>query len=165
MNWKYLLFVGALAVGSLLYVVKEKFLNKEANVAHWTFKTLDGKIVTMEDYKGKNVVLNFWKTWCSPCMKEMPILEEARKQLGPDFVFLSPSDEDMDKVRIFKETNDYGFTFLSSMKFSLLGVVYYPETFVIDKEGNVVKHQLGAFKYNGKVLADSLKYWTSNKIN
>ena len=48
------------------------------------FQTFDGEAVTLSDYKGKWVLVNFWATWCAPCRKEMPMLSELQDEFGGD---------------------------------------------------------------------------------
>src|SRR4051794_33851576 len=48
-----------------------------------TFKDLAGKTVTLADYRGKVVLVNFWATWCAPCIAEMPAIQQLRDKLGP----------------------------------------------------------------------------------
>ena len=49
-----------------------------------SFTTFDGDPLTLADYEGKWVLLNFWATWCAPCRKEMPMLSELQEELGGD---------------------------------------------------------------------------------
>jgi thiol-disulfide isomerase/thioredoxin len=61
---------------------------------------LDGKEISLASLKGKTVFLNFWATWCKPCVKEMPSMDKAYKELqGDDFVFLAASDEGIERIR------------------------------------------------------------------
>lgn len=46
-------------------------------------RSLDGKPVNLADYKGKVVLINFWATWCAPCIEEMPSMQKLRDKLGP----------------------------------------------------------------------------------
>ncbi|HXP03726.1 MAG TPA: TlpA disulfide reductase family protein [Stellaceae bacterium] len=58
-----------------------------------SFDGLDGKPVSLADFKGKLVVLNLWATWCQPCLKEMPSLEKLEARLGPGLVVLAVSED------------------------------------------------------------------------
>jgi thiol-disulfide isomerase/thioredoxin len=58
-----------------------------------SFDGLDGKPVALADFKGKLVILNFWATWCQPCLKEMPSLEKLEARLGPALVVLAVSED------------------------------------------------------------------------
>ncbi len=157
----YIIIISVLLTGLLAFFIGRSYLNTKENLFSWEFYTLDGKPVHVADYKGKNVVLNLWASWCKPCLKELPLLDEVRKIAGPDFVFLAVSDDNPDKIRIYKETSDYGFEYLSTLKFSLKGVVYLPQTYVLDKEGRLRKHHTGVLKFRPRQLVDSLRYWTT----
>ena len=71
-------------------------------VAESLFQDLEGKAIDLSDYQGKRVVLNYWATWCVPCIKEMPSLGAAEKVLEKEnYVFLLASDESVTKIQDF----------------------------------------------------------------
>ena len=101
---------------------------------------MDGKHATLEDFKGKPLIINFWATWCFPCKKEMPELEKVyreRKGEGLAMVLIN-AKEKKDVVKDFIDKNGYTFTVLldesgdANNKFEVFGL---PTTFFIDKEG------------------------------
>ena len=90
--------------------------------------------------KGKRIVLNFWATWCGPCIAEMPSMEEARRQLADeDYVFLLVSDEPQDRVQGFLNARSaFGFEFLkleNSIKSQ--GIFSIPQTYIINRKGEI----------------------------
>lgn len=120
------------------------------------FKLKDqkGKIHRLSDYKGKVVFLNFWATWCPPCKKEMPHIQELYEEYGEnrgDVIFLSVSqpggrEQDVEGITAFMKEN--GYTWPSVM--DLEGEVYsnyqissIPTTFMIDKDGNIYGYVQG----------------------
>ena len=72
-------------------------------------RTLDGDELSLESFKGRRVVLNFWATWCGPCRKEAPHLDRLARET--DVVVLAVSDEEADVVRRFAEKHDLDYTF------------------------------------------------------
>lgn len=112
-------------------------------------KDLNGKEVSLSDYKGKKVFLNFWATWCPPCKAEMPEMETLYQETkDSDLVILAVNlDEDKDTVQKFISSNKYNFPVLldtDNIVASKYGVVSIPTSFFIDKEGNIADKHIGA---------------------
>jgi cytochrome c biogenesis protein CcmG/thiol:disulfide interchange protein DsbE len=113
----------------------------------FTVETFDGQTISLDDYAGKVVVLNFWASWCDPCRDETPLLETAYSRLGDDVVLLGINIQDNeDDARAFLD--EYGVTYQSSRTggdpVSVdYGVAAVPETFVIDGNGKVVAKLIG----------------------
>ena len=117
---------------------------------------LDGGSVRLKDLRGKVVFVNFWATWCPPCLEEMPSMEELVKTLDdPDFVMLSISvDEGGEKaIRDLLGERSWGFPILldaalgkrrlSSRTGAAYGITGVPETFIIDRGGYIARHDTG----------------------
>ncbi len=106
--------------------------------------------MSLEDFKGKGVVLNFWATWCGPCREEMPLFEEVWKKYKDKGVVFLGIDvmDDKDNASKFLETigitypNLYDPSGQVSTKYKVIAL---PATFFIDKEGNIVAKNYGAF--------------------
>ncbi len=79
----------------------------------FTLKNLDGKKINLEDYKGKAVLLNFWATWCEPCLEEMPALQKAYNTLKDEgFVVLAVSiDDDSREKNVRAFAKKFGLSF------------------------------------------------------
>jgi DsbE subfamily thiol:disulfide oxidoreductase len=121
---------------------------------------LQGKVVKMDDLRGKVVLVNLWTTWCPPCVQEMPTLEElSKKMAGRDFVLLAVS-QDEDSRRVAPWIQERGLTFSvlldeRGMVGAALGISGYPETFIVDRQGRIVHHHIGYRNWSepGIVLA------------
>ncbi|UCE19061.1 MAG: TlpA family protein disulfide reductase [Gemmatimonadota bacterium] len=108
-----------------------------------TIKSLDGKKVALEDFRGKVVFLNFWATWCGWCKREMPSMEklyEAFKDRGLEILAVDVR-ESREKIEPFWDK--YGLTFpafldKNGMASYAFGVRGMPATFLIDRQGKVV---------------------------
>jgi thiol-disulfide isomerase/thioredoxin len=100
---------------------------------------LDGNAISLDQYAGKTIFLNFWATWCRDCLAEAPTIVEAREALkGEDIVFLFVSDEDPDRIRKFESSRHYGLTYLlleGTLKQA--GIFYIPQSYVI-RDGKVL---------------------------
>ena len=107
---------------------------------------LEGEAIPLESLKGKTIFLNYWATWCRPCLAEMPDMHKAAKILGEEnFVFLAASDEEMDKIKEFAKKYDYAFQFVHS-KTSVfdLDIMALPTTMIINAQGDIVYNEVGA---------------------
>ncbi len=126
----------------------------------FTLKDQYGNMHTLSDYKGKVVFLNFWATWCPPCNKELPDIEELYKEYNlnkDEVVFLGitnpsseeyPNNQDVGKEEIisFLEDKKYTFPTLFDETGEVLqsyNISAFPTTFMIDKEGNIVGYVPG----------------------
>jgi thiol-disulfide isomerase/thioredoxin len=119
----------------------------------FTLATLDGKKVSLSDYKGRPVLVNFWATWCGPCKVEMPWFEEFRKQYAAQgLVILGLADDvDAGKDAIAKVAQKTGVTYpilLTDGKIQKAyggpdGMDYLPMSFYVDKNGVIVEETAG----------------------
>lgn len=109
------------------------------------FVDLDGKSIDWDSYSGKPVFLNLWATWCKPCIAEMPSIERAWQQLGPEGMsFLVASDEPLNKIRAFQQQNDYTFPIVQiASGFQSLEIYALPTTILYDKAGEKVMSKTG----------------------
>ena len=108
----------------------------------------DGGEVSLKDLQGKFVLLNFWATWCFPCLKEMPDLEKAYINLGKEklVVLAIAMGEGVEKIKKFSEKNNVSFPLLSDENMvitRLYGVKNIPITYLIDPEGVLLGRALG----------------------
>lgn len=120
---------------------------------------LDGKDIDLNSYQGKPIFLNFWATWCRPCIAEMPSIVRAQEELGPDdYVFLLASDESAKKITRFKELQDFPLDFVRlESGFMNLGITSIPTTLIIDRNGEVVMDHVGALTWDSPDMIAKLK--------
>jgi peroxiredoxin len=131
----------------------------------FTLETLDGETVTLSDFRGKVVFLNFWASWCPPCRAEMPSMERLNEVFdGRDFVMLAVNvEQDPASVRQFLEQNSHSFTVLldPDQKAQRLYQVYrFPESFLIDKQGMVIKRFIGGRNWSSVEFMERLNQLT-----
>lgn len=115
--------------------------------------SLDNKPAHLSDLRGKVVVLNFWATWCPPCVEETPGLIQLNQRIaGRGGMVLGVSvDEDEAAYRAFIQKNGIDFlTYRDPSKKSALdyGTTMYPETYVIDRKGKIARKIIGPQDWN-----------------
>jgi cytochrome c biogenesis protein CcmG, thiol:disulfide interchange protein DsbE len=113
----------------------------------------DGQSTRLSNYRGQVVVLNFWATWCPPCVEETPALEQLQRRIAArNGVVLGVSvDDDEAAYRKFLQEHGINFpTARDSSKKSALdyGTVMYPETYIIDRKGKIVRKIIGPQDWN-----------------
>ena len=113
-----------------------------------------GNKVTLSDLRGKVVLVNFWATWCPPCIEEMPSMERLNEVIaGDDFVMLAVNAEENGRsvVPAFLEKNPYTFPILYDDKGVVqkrYGVFKFPESFIIKKDGTVAEKIIGPLDWS-----------------
>ena len=114
----------------------------------FTATLTDGSEFTLSDHEGKVILLNFWATWCGPCVGEMPAFEQLQETYGEDLVLLAVnSGEDEGTVKAFLEENGYTFPVALDPRYEV-ALLYpsdsIPYTVIIGADGKVAAIQLGA---------------------
>lgn len=122
--------------------------------------TASDRTVSLHDLRGKVVVLNFWATWCPPCVEEMPSLVQLQQKMGNRITVLAVSvDVDGDAYhRFIKDHNINLLTVRDEKQRSnaLYGTFKFPETYVIDKNGVIRRKFIGAVDWNEPEIAQYL---------
>jgi peroxiredoxin len=138
---------GDLASGGLTTAQDEPLKGKPAPA--FTLVNLDGKKVSLSDYKGRPVIVNFWATWCAPCKLEMPWFEEFRQKYhGQGFEILGIAEDDAPKDEIEKTAKKINVSYpilLTDGKVAPAygGVDSLPTSFYIDRKGVVQVETIG----------------------
>jgi peroxiredoxin len=119
----------------------------------FTFPGMDGKMVSLSDFRGKVVLVNIWATWCRSCVDEMPSMEKLYQKLkGEDFEILAVSIDSLGAEVVAPFMKKYKLTFPAlidsagaiRMGYRTTGV---PESFIIDKDGILVKKIIGSLDW------------------
>jgi peroxiredoxin len=112
-----------------------------------TFSISDGsESVDLSKYRGKIVVLNFWATWCPPCIEELPTLMELQRRMPQVAVLAISTDEDADAYKRFLTEHQLNLTTVRDGQqriSSMYGTFRYPETYVIDRNGVLRRKFIG----------------------
>ena len=137
---------------------------KGAPAPNFTLPDLNGKMVSLADYRDQVVLLNIWATWCRPCVEEMPSMEKLHQALtGEKFVILAVSIDEagVKAVRPFMKKHKLSFPALidsAGTINSLYQTSGVPESFIIDKDGRIVEEIIGPRDW---AAAGALKYFRS----
>jgi thiol-disulfide isomerase/thioredoxin len=113
-------------------------------------KDLDGKELSLDVYKGKVVLLNFWATWCGPCRAEIPSLirmQEAYKD-RLQIIGMDVDDEDEEKLRAFVKNQGINYPVAmtsDAVRLAYGGIAALPTVFVINRDSKVVQKHVGLF--------------------
>lgn len=148
---EYMASLNKILIEKMRKEVAKQLISKPA--AMFTLKDVDGKTVSLEDYKGKTVVLDFWATWCGPCKKSFPAMKMAVNKYKDDpnvkFLFIHTWERENNATKDAKkyvEEQNYPFEVLMDLKDATTGinnvvesykVSGIPAKFVIDKNGNI----------------------------
>ncbi|WP_029034708.1 TlpA family protein disulfide reductase [Salinimicrobium terrae] len=120
-----------------------------------------GEKVNMEDFRGKVIFLNFWATWCPPCIAEMPGIHKLYGEMNEknvEFVMLS-LDNDFEKAKNFRDKKGYTFEIykLTGPLPAAYSTNSIPTTYVIDANGNLALTHLGMGDFNTKEFKKFLR--------
>ncbi len=108
-----------------------------------------GRAVTLSQFKGQVVVLNFWATWCPPCIEEMPSLVQMQERMKAKGVTVLAVSVDVDQSNYQRFLRDHNVDLLSvrdadQKSNALYGTFKFPETYIIDRNGVVRRKFIGA---------------------
>lgn len=163
-------FIIGIFLGLSLLVAGKCFLDKvekqsqeqdKLDLYALNYQNMDGETVQLSDFSDKNIALNFWATWCKPCVAEFPLLDEMQGLAKEDFVFIVVSDEPIEKIKKFAANKPYEFIYLKTGKFLLNGITSLPQTFILDKEGKMRKHHPTIFEGIAQANVSDLEQWVN----
>ena len=148
---KKILKLFAIVAFPILFSVSATAQVKEGeNAPNFTLKNLDGKEISLNQFRGKHVLVNFWATWCGPCKIEMPSLEALYERFkDKNFALLAISNDmfGANIVKPFVKAHNINFPVLLDQRLKVsnaFGVVSLPTTFMIDPQGKIIGALFGA---------------------
>jgi peroxiredoxin len=123
--------------------------DEKIKAQNFILKDLEGNDVSLADYRGLIILINFWATWCLPCLIEMPSMEKLyAKFKNEGFTILAiDMKEDADNVKAFKEKYKLSFPILldsDGIVGQFYGVISIPTTYLVDREGYIIGGAIGA---------------------
>lgn len=141
------MILSALAGPALAQQATIRFVRNPDPAPAFKVSTLDGKPLTLADYKSKVILLNFWATWCGPCRSEIPDLVELQNKYKDQLQIIGLVVDDDDEDAVKKFAGKYGINYpiamaTDEMRTEYGGIPALPTSFVLDEEGRIVqKHE------------------------
>jgi len=135
-------------------------IDLETNILQ--FQDLEGNEFSLRDFEGKTLFINYWATWCNPCLAEMPAMAELYEEFkdNEDIVFLYLSKEDMDVITDYIPKDE------SLQKLPLYKVITddelfktrgIPTTFIVDRSGEILVEDVGSASWNDEEVINYLR--------
>jgi thiol-disulfide isomerase/thioredoxin len=144
------------------YINQSSLIDKEDRLAvsysNWKLKSDANQNLDFDETKGKVVFINFWATWCPPCIAEMPSLQALYTDYNDKVIFLFVTRDDFETVEKFKVKKDFDFEVFKPLNEvpKALTTRSIPRTFVINKNGDIVIDESSAIDWNSEKVRNQL---------
>ncbi len=140
----------------------ETVVNAGDKAPNFSIVADNGKTVTAKEFGGKLLLLNFWATWCPPCIEEIPGLNEMAQQLGPKgLVVLGVSvDKDEAAYKQFLAKNPLAFLTARDPAETInlsYGTIQYPESYLIDTNGKVLEKYISSQHWSSPQMLEHVQ--------
>ncbi len=139
-------------------IEKNENLEKLTNY-NYHFVDKNNTVFNLAQAKGQVILINYWATWCPPCIAEMPSLQKLYNQYQHKIIFLFVTTDNFNQVNAFLNKNKYTFkvyrenddAFSSNFKINTI-----PRTLLIDKQGTIIIDETGAANWNSKKVRKTI---------
>jgi len=153
-------------INSFLKEELEDFeLSKEKqNISDLKFKDDEGKEISFSDFQDKVLLVNFWATWCAPCIKEMPSLDRLKKKINKNFdvIAISVDRDGVKKVKDFfnenKITNLEEYFDTKNSLAKEMNLIGLPTSFFINKKGDLIGYFQGDMEWDNDTVVEFINY-------
>ena len=153
-------------INSFLKEELEDFeLSKEKqNISDLKFKDDEGKEISFSDFQDKVLLVNFWATWCAPCIKEMPSLDRLKKKINKNFdvIAVSVDRDGVKKVKDFfnenKITNLEEYFDTKNSLAKEMNLIGLPTSFFINKKGDLIGYFQGDLEWDNNTVIEFINY-------
>ena len=140
-------------------------LSKEKqNISDLKFKDNEGKEISFSDFQDKVLLVNFWATWCAPCIKEMPSLDRLKKKISKNFdvIAISVDRDGGKKVKDFfnenKITNLGKYFDIKNSLAKEMNLIGLPTSFFINKKGDLIGYFQGDMEWDNDTVIEFINY-------
>ncbi|CAL2108229.1 cytochrome c biogenesis protein CcmG, thiol:disulfide interchange protein DsbE [Tenacibaculum sp. 190524A02b] len=125
---------------------------------NWSIKGLNTENIEVNKLKDKVIFINFWATWCPPCIAELPSIQLLYDDYKDKITFIFVTSEDKDKVEAFYSKNNYKLpTYRIITKLpDVFNTNSIPKTYIISKNGEILVNKNGAADWNSSVIRNLL---------
>ncbi len=136
-------------------------LNK-SSAPEFSLKNLNGKSIALSSFKGKIVLLNFWASWCPPCLAEMPSFKKVygeMKSRGLEVIAVS-ADKSVNETREFTDKKGFDFAILMDENRAVTKqykVFSLPTTFLIDRKGIIIEKFFGEYDWSSPEMKKKIE--------
>lgn len=144
----FLVFASAIVLSCNTAVEEQKQNTASGVLDSMKLTDMEGEPLNMQQFRGKVLFINFWATWCKPCILEMPSIANAQKVLKENVVFILASPENAGETEAFRKENKYPFLYTRIENMESLGIQALPTTYIISSNGNLVFSEPGIRKWD-----------------
>lgn len=140
----FILLTGLLGCNQVNKPIASSDTDKNSEITKIKLVDFNGQLIHLEQYRGKTVFINFWATWCKPCVEEMPSIQKAQALFNDkEIIFLLASSESIEEIKAFSSNHNYNFNYVHLDKAETLNLQALPTTFIIGPKGSLVFSEMG----------------------
>ena len=152
----------AVLVFVLYSSIHERIIGVGDTAPDFSITADNGRVITAANFGGRLLVLNFWATWCQPCVEEVPSLDQFAKEMaGSGVVVLGVSmDKDPKAYQAFLQRSHVSFTTARDPDGKIsadYGTFKFPESYIIDSKGRVIQKIIGATNWTDGSMVSAVK--------
>lgn len=143
-------------------VLEQRVVEAGDTAPKFTIRTENGQQISRSEFPGKLLMVNFWATWCPPCVEEMPSLKQFAQTMGPQGVTVLGISVDRNEqaYREFLQRNQLGFLVARDPEENIsssYGTFKWPETYLINRDGKVVQKFIGPRDWTDPQIVNSIR--------
>ena len=153
---KIQLLFGALAFLAAIYLFQKYRIAPDIHFDKLKLEDINGQEYTIDSFGDKHLFINFYASWCGPCIKEMPSLSRAADILKDDYVFLVMSGEDWSLTKRFLQHRGYKLLKMN-MEREEIGVHTIPTSYVLSPDKEVLYNYIGEKEWDNEENIQMLK--------
>jgi peroxiredoxin len=148
--------------GALYFSLHDNVVKVGDRAPEFSIKADNGKTITAKDFGGKLLILNFWASWCEPCVQEVPSLETLSTVLGPRGLVVLGVSQDKDPKAYQQFLDRFHVNFLTARDpgadiQTKYGTIQIPESYLIDTNGKVVEKIVSSTNWSSQQMIEHVQ--------